>query len=412
MTLLNKIDKHSRSILFIVVVVQILAGTIYSVYLGNELRFLPDEEHYFDLATNIVERLTYSIDGQNPTAFRAPGYPFFLSFFRYLGANILMVRLLNYLLLAASTCLVYLTLQKQDSSIAGLLGAFMVFVYPALFFTASTLYPQTLSSFLFVAIIYVITGAEVGLRHFLLIGLLFAWLILTVPTFAFTLLVFTIWLIARRYRIRDILAMLAIVIFLISAWSIRNYQVFDSIVFISTNGGENLLLGNSENTTPNAGRRVNISKYERATEGMTEVQRDRYLGQQAFDYMRNNKARSLELYVLKVLNYFNYRNELVTETGLAQIRDVLMLLTYGLLLFFIILRLLLLGRYRLSPFEALLIIIYVANAFFSAIFFTRIRFRLPFDYLAIMIVALFLANFLQERVFKSDVSDQSINEVY
>jgi hypothetical protein len=370
---------------------------------------LPDEEHYFILATNIVERSFYSIDGQHPTAYRPPGYPFFLSLFRSFGAGVILTRIINYLLLAVSTYLVYLTLQKQQSSLAGVLGAMMVFAYPVLFFTASTLYPQTLASFFLIAIICIIAGDEVRLRHFLIIGFLFAWLILTVPTFAFSLLVFTIWFFARRYRVRDILAMLAVVLFVLSAWSIRNYRVFDTFVFISTNGGENLLLGNSENTTPNAGRQVSIWKYENAARGLSEVERDRYLGQQALDYMANNKVRTLQLYGLKVLNYFNYRNELVTETGMGQIRDVLMLVTYGLLIGFFILRLLFAGRYRLTAFEALLIIVYITNAFFSATFFTRIRFRLPFDYLAIMVVALFLVRVLHKRMGASAVSKSQIS---
>jgi cation transport ATPase len=222
-------------------------------------------------------------------------------------------------------------------------------------------------------------------------------------------MVFTIWSFAHRFRVRDILAMWAVVFIILSMWSIRNYRVFDTFVFVSTNGGENLLLGNSENTIPNAGRKVSIWKYENEASGMSEVERDRYLGQQAFEYIKNNKVRTLQLYGLKVLNYFNYRNELVTETGMGQIRDFLMLLTYGLLLAIFILRLLFAGRYRLNAFEALLIIVYIANAFFSAIFFTRIRFRLPFDYLAIMVVALFIGRVLHQRFVASTVSNSQIS---
>jgi hypothetical protein len=45
----------------------------------------------------------------------------------------------------------------------------------------------------------------------------------------------------------------------------------------------------------------------------------------------------------------------------------------------------------LDPFERLLTFIYVSNAFYQAIFFTRIRFRLPFEYLLIAMAAIFIA---------------------
>ena len=48
----------------------------------------------------------------------------------------------------------------------------------------------------------------------------------------------------------------------IGLWSIRNYYVFNSFVFVSTNGGFNLLLGNSKNTEPNLGVNTDISQYE------------------------------------------------------------------------------------------------------------------------------------------------------
>lgn len=405
---IDKVLRNSRSILIAIVVVQLFAGLLYAIYLGDELRFLPDEEHYVNLATNLAQKLSYSIDGHTPTAYRPPGYPFFLSLFRLVGANILLLRILNYLLLAASTCLVYLTLKKQRGPLAGILGAFMVVAYPVFFFTASTLYPQTLASLLLIAIFYIISANQLRLKHFVIIGALFTWLILTVPTFAFAWLVFTIWLFSRRFQFKYILVGIAVVFLFLSAWWVRNYSVFDEFVFVSTNGGENFLLGNSENTTPNAGRRVSIHKYESAASEMTEIERDRYFTQQAISYIRNNKGRSLQLYFLKVGNYFNFQNQLVTKTGLEQMRDIIMLLTYGPILLIFILRLLYKGRYPLSPFESLMVILYIANAFFSAIFFTRIRFRLPFDYLAIMVVALFIARLIANKSQTSGVHEEQV----
>lgn len=45
---------------------------------------------------------------------------------------------------------------------------------------------------------------------------------------------------------------------------------------------------------------------------------------------------------------------------------------------------------RLTEFESLLLTLYLSTPLFQAITFTRIRYRLPYDFLLIAIVALFI----------------------
>ena len=189
---------------------------------------------------------------------------------------------------------------------------------------------------------------------------------------------------------------ISISLFLIGVWCIRNYNVFDSFVFISSNSGLNLLLGNSENTTPNAGVTVDISKYTSFadTAQFNEIERDAYYRAEAIKFILNHKLHTVKLYGLKFLNYFNYRNELWNKAEASSLRDFVMLVTYGPLLLLFGLRILLLKYFVPSKFEVLLIILYFSSALFHAIFFTRIRFRLPFDFLLIGIVALFLQDIL------------------
>jgi hypothetical protein len=48
----------------------------------------------------------------------------------------------------------------------------------------------------------------------------------------------------------------------------------------------------------------------------------------------------------------------------------------------------------------------VLNGAFAAIFFTRIRFRLPFDWLLICIAGIILAHLIQAIAGKSKIYDQ------
>ena len=104
------------------------------------------------------------------------------------------------------------------------------------------------------------------------------------------------------------------------------------------------------------------------------------------------------MYFLKLLNFFNFRNELVTQSEGSSLQDILMLVTYAPLLLILSLRLLMLSVYKPVPSEVLLILIYLGSAFTNALFFTRIRFRIPSDFLLIVIAALFVEKVLSRQL--------------
>jgi hypothetical protein len=387
------LTRNERLLLSILVASVLIAGLGYSILLGDTWRYYPDEWEYTTLATNIATQGIYTLDGEAPTAYRPPGYPIFLAFFRFLGAGVIQLRFLNFILLGSCIYLVSQILGKQSTSLSAVLGPLLVIGYPVMFYTAGTLYPQTSASFLLLFSLYLVTKNTPTLRDFSLAGLLLGCLILTVPVFAFILLILPGWLMLqfgyRRYR--EILICVILALSVVAIWAVRNYVVFDRVVFISTNSGENLLLGNSENTTPNAGTNADISQYRSQAAGMDEVERDRFFREKAIEYIRNHPAQAAKLYILKVFNYFNYQNELVTATEDSTTRDILMLVSYGPLLLLLIARLLLVKLIKPDAFEAFLICLYLLSGLVNAIFFTRIRFRVPFDFLLIMIVSIFCA---------------------
>lgn len=396
--LITFLDKRSTIIVAVIVVIVILSGIIYSLYLGDVLRFLPDEKDYYDLATNITTKGIFSLDGETSTAYRPPGYPLFLSVFRFLGGGVIYIRILNFLIFGLGIILVFKILLEEHSPLAGLIGVLLVIGYPVIFFTAGTIYPQILASVLLLLIIFFYTRNPSRVWIYILCGVLFGYLIVTVPTFVLALLLFPIWLGPEGKQSKGYLVMLVVALSLVGLWMIRNYAVFGDYVFVSTNSGENLLLGNSEHTTPNGGRTINISRYTSEAATLSEVERDKFYRSRAVEYIRNNKLQTVRMYLLKVLNYFNFKNKLVTKSEGSQLSDAVMLLTYGLLISLFLIRLLMGRILKFSHFEKMLIVLYFAGAFFSAIFFTRIRFRIPYDFLLIIIVALFLAELSQKLI--------------
>lgn len=396
----------------------LLFGIIYSLYLGSNFRFI-DEKDYYTIARNIAFTHQRSLDGVHPSAFHCPGYPFFLSIFIFFGANIVCLRFLNFIALTLSVYLLYRILKEEAPGLSGVIGCLLVVCYPVLFYTAGMLYPQTIAGTLLLGIMYLARSphhssyprgkSSKGEGVPWIIGLLFGTLILFVPAIILLLVPFLGWMILNEQtgqKWKKAVIIILVALCMVGLWTLRNYLVFKSFVFVNSNSGVVLLLGNSENTTPNAGVNVDISKYSNEADrlGLDEIGRDRYYREKALKFIRDNKVKALKLYFLKLLNYFNYRNELGTKTETARWKDVLMLVTWGPLLILFLVRLLFAiwipphlrplphGERKLafSKFEGLLILLYFAGALIYALFGTRIRYRLPFDFLLIMIVTMFL----------------------
>ncbi|MFH0796616.1 MAG: DUF1972 domain-containing protein [Candidatus Omnitrophota bacterium] len=371
----------------------LLFGLGYSFWLGPGFRF-SDEKDYYTIGYNLATTFQRSLDGVRPSAYHCPAYPFILAIFIFLGANIIVLRFLNFIALAFSVYFLYRILKKESPGLAGLIGVFLIPCYPVLLYTAGTLYPQTLATTLLLAVIFLISNTgRLSNRSLILIGLLLGTLILTAPVFLLLILPILVWIgTAKREPFRNLRVIVLIVILMVGLWTFRNYAAFRSPVLIDSNSGMVLLYGNSEHTTPNAGVNVDISKYETEADrlGLNEIERNQYFQREALAYIRHNPKKSARMYLLKFLNYFNYRNELGTKREEAKWKDVVMFLTYYPLLVLFLLRLFWSRQFKISRLELFLITLYFVSGLAHAILYTRIRYRLPFDFGLIMVVAIFL----------------------
>ena len=78
-------------------------------------------------------------------------------------------------------------------------------------------------------------------------------------------------------------------------------------------------------------------------------------------------------------------------------KDILMGVTYYPLLITVIIRCILWRKYEFSWSELLLYLLYFGNAFLSAVVYTRIRYRIPFDFLLVAMVAIFIGHIRDYR---------------
>lgn len=363
---------------------------------GDQLHF-PDEVEYHHLAQSLASGNGFSLENGSPTTYRPPGYPFFLSLLYRIHPNPFTAKLANAFLLAAS---VWLMCHMSGNALPGI----FLLAYPVLLYSASTLYPQTLSGFLLLIITIglcqrEIPEREISRRILLCIGFLLGGLILSVPSFLLTAPVLA-WILFRNSKSPLIPRLIQVSIFtfstlaIVAPWTYRNYKAFDAFIPVSANSGLNLYLGNSPNAGPNTGVNVERSEILETVQDFNEIETDRYYRHQALDWIKSNPLAALKLYTAKSLNYFNFRNELKTASQSSALKDLMMFVTWYPLLGLFVARLFFIHKFPLSPLEKAIYLLVISNVFLSAIFFTRIRFRLPFDQLMILANAIFVGRLL------------------
>lgn len=374
----------------------VTAGVIYSAVLPQVARF-PDEVEYPLLSNNLLHGPGYSMDGVHLTACRAPGYAFFLAGIEAGGGGYFIFRAAQFLLLGATIILLG-RLCAERRMFAGLfITTGLVICYPLFFYMGGTLYPQIVSGFLFVLALALMLATPRGLALNLAAGGVFGSLVLVVPTFLFTLaVVLGMALLLKLVRWRDALWVTAAAALVVGAWTSRNAIVFHQFVPIASNSGANFLLGNNEEAKANeATANYGTVPYDEQVQklGLDEFERDRFYRDAALTWIRTHPGDALVLYLEKVLNFFNITNVYSSRIHdeVTPWKEDVMAVSYLLLLGLLGWRLLDLKQYPFVPREKLLLAVYVLSAFTSAIFFTRIRHRLPYDFLIVAVIAFYLS---------------------
>ena len=376
-----------------IVVIFAVATLLYTVRMGDTLRY-PDEVDYLRLARNLAVTGQYTLDGTTPTAYRPTAYPLLLGAGLKLGLSVTALRVANASTLFACMALLYLLVRKT-STVQANIAVLLIISYPVLVYTAGTFYPQIPAAALFLSAVFVLFSTpNPRTPRFVFAGALLGITILMVPTFAFTLLftpVFFAWRSSCRTWIRTVSATALGAALILTPWIARNAHVFGRFVPISTNNGISLLTGNNEHATSNSGVTADLAQHLSKTTALNEIEADAYYRRVAIDFMRTHPCKAFILYLAKTGNYYNYHNTLAVQSESSATRDLIMLITYGFLLAAATTRIFLWPRYPLSKLERFTLYLYVLNGFFSAIFFTRVRFRLPMDILLIVLASATLA---------------------
>jgi hypothetical protein len=361
----------------------------------------PDEKEYYTLAENLVKYHMLTWDGVTPTASRPPGFVFWLAIWKSIGISWSGLVWINSIVVAGALWMLtgkWFSPERMWACRAATFG--LLFCYPVSLYVFSTLYPQAFCLTLIAVSLALLIGWS-GMWSTIIAGLLMGWCALSAPMYLtwVGILALIPILNAGKEGIVRALVFGAVAALAIGSWGTRNSVVMQKFVPFSTNSGFNLLIGNSPNTRPNAGLNIDTSKYENEAKGLSEVAKDAFYSQEAKKWVLENPARSISMYCQKFLNYFNYRNELVTTSAGSTGRDLLMFVTYYGLMAVLIARFFMPSLAgAMSWRDGLLLLGYLACAMFTAVVVTRIRYRVPCDVLALLIIAPLPAALIEKSI--------------
>jgi 4-amino-4-deoxy-L-arabinose transferase-like glycosyltransferase len=334
--------RHTAILLCAVFLLGLVLRLVAIVFVGGySAPPMWDGISYDILAHNLVSGNGFALD--SATAFRPPGYPFFLALiYLVFGHHYEWIRIWQALLGALAPLLMYRLAERLWSWRVGGLAALGMALHPLLVYFTQAIYPETLV-ILLVCLLLVLVTSQAGpdlVWRALFVGLTLGAMSLIRPDTLVLSALFALWTVFRcRARLRGIVAaglLLVGTLGVVLPWTWRNYREFDSFILVSTNGGVNMWAGNNPLAR---GGRVDPSPETwlgedppQNFEGWTslgEVQSDQRFRQTALAWVREHPAEFLRLWPRKLSRAlwinFGAQHKQVKLPGLAMLAYVVFL---------------------------------------------------------------------------------------
>jgi 4-amino-4-deoxy-L-arabinose transferase-like glycosyltransferase len=263
-----------------------------------------DDAWYFRTARELAAGSGYLDDEGRVTAYFPVGYPLTLSLFlRVFGSSFLAAQLANIVLSMATMACVYLIAREVGAGkrFALAAAALLGFLPNQVVSCCVTMSEITFTFALTLGVLLALKAEQRSARWFALVGVAFGWATLIRPQALFVpLLLVPLFAYVRHKRavpwrtlaLRSafVLAGLAISV---GPWTYRNYRVFGELVLVSTNGGENLLIGNNPTASGRYTASVEVFPKDIDVRKLPELERDKLGRKLAKEYLREQPTQAL-----------------------------------------------------------------------------------------------------------------------
>ena len=342
----------SKRILFFILITAALIRMPVAILMGDHVVELPgiqDQISYDALARSLLDGRGYSFTenwypftkANTPTAHWSFLYPLYLAgTYAVAGYHPLVARLIQGVLGGVLLCfLVYKLGRKLVSEETGLVGAGLTAVYGYFIYYNAALMTETFS------IILVLLALHLSLElkedptpgRWVWLGFslgLAALLRQTVLLFApFLLLWLFLELRDKNVRWGYFAVPIVIIVLLITPWTLRNFQVYDSFLLLNSNAGYALYASNNPNMGSDWQNEHVVVPVPEELKGLNEAQLDRALTQRGLDFILADPGRIFLLNLNKILEYVRFW----PTRESSQISNINRVLSFGLYLPFMLL---------------------------------------------------------------------------
>ena len=293
---------RQNKIITITVIMSFILRVVFSY--GNSKLLIIDVKTYDEFGMNILK---YGV--MYNSTYLPPGYTYFLAFVYWLFGHVsLYVYIIQSLLGAGSTLLIYLTANNIFGRKVGIISAVLSLFYWPLTLYSGILLSETLFIFCFLFGVYLFLKG-IDLEKSAYIASCGFMLALSALTRSITLLfIFLIPLVAcilKRENIRWVLknSIIYMGMFLITLtpWIIRNYMLYKTIIPVDSLGGINLYIGNNEKSN---GTFMDLSTDPLFNSGGNIYETDKKLKEAAVNYILKHPERFLKTTMKRMLLFF------------------------------------------------------------------------------------------------------------
>lgn len=245
--------------------------------------------------------------GRSLTAYWPVGYPAFLGLlFSLFGSSLFIAKIANVILsIWILFFSYYIAKTLFNSELGARITLLILAFYPDQIAYSSLLASEILFLFLFLGGVALLTAPKHKIGLALAAGIVFGLAglvkpqVMLVPAILFAVLWATPVKQKRWAEYGGAFIVLHLTLGLtILPWLMRNYQVFNHFVFISTNGGYNLLVGNHPGAT--GAYNFDAQLASQLSEAPSEYQRDRLAFQLAVGYMLDQPLETIKRWPKKL----------------------------------------------------------------------------------------------------------------
>lgn len=270
-----------------------------------------DSFGYFERAKNLTLYQTYTFpEKDHEVAFWTPGYPFFMFFiFKIFGVKITALLIVQIIIGSFNLTLLYLLIQENISITQHKYLKIFLLSFPDFILYDFQILTQCLFNAILFTTIYILhTKKWKTYIYAILSGLTlgYAILIKSVATFIIPLLLFYL----LRYEKNDIkqgIIIIFIAICSVLPWSIRNYTLLGTFVWVHTNTQWNFYLGNHQQSVGSYGGKTSYLYDHTFLEGYNELEREKICQKRAWAFIKKHPIKTIKNNVLKLSRTFSPR---------------------------------------------------------------------------------------------------------